>query len=185
MNILEKVVVWSLQPRGSRPNYAEQGEVPIAINHILSISNQTNYSRGVKTTEFTYKKYPFTVTRPTTGTTIIEHKCEICNAPLKIKVQSKNTLMRIIKPSVITFCVSLIYLVFFGVLYGNRPLNQSIWGSISVLAIILLLLSVGILYFTLPMEYQKKGISDVIDTQTIGDRPAGYAKHGINQSPMK
>jgi hypothetical protein len=177
MNYLEKVLVASLKPAGSRSNYAEQGEVLVEIKHLLSVSQGTRY--GQRTTEFNYKKYPLTIVRPTEGQAIIEHNCQICRAPLEISVRSKKSLMKIITPSAIAAVVGLILVIAGVIIFGSQQ-----FSFVSLVGIMLVLLSAGVLFFVLPMEYKDKGIGDVIDHQTIAGGGMGYAKHGIDQSPI-
>ena len=182
MNILGKMVAAGLCPKGSA-KYVEQGEISVEINHILSVSQRTSY--GERTTEFNYQKYPLKIVRPTDGKTVIKHNCQICNSPLEIEARSKNALVKIIKPTAITFFVSIFGSIILGMILGNRPLNQSILGVLVILLFTLILLSAAVLFFTLPMEYQNMGISEVIDSNIMGGNDLGYAKHGINRRPTE
>lgn len=107
------------------------------------------------------------------------------NSPLEIEARSKNALVKIIKPTAITFFVSIFGSIILGIIMGNRPLNQSILGVLVILLFTLILLSALVLFFTLPMEYQNMGISEVIDSQIMGGGYTGYAKHGIIRRPTE
>lgn len=90
--------------------------------------------------------------------------------------------MKIIKPSAIAAVSGLLMTSTVAIFYVPQE-YFTLLDLFLILGLVLFLGGVFVMFITLPMEYQKKGISDVIDTQTIGSGRSTFAKHSISQSP--
>jgi hypothetical protein len=182
MNLLEKMVAWGIRPRGSA-KYVEQGDVTVEIIHVHGVSEGRNVV-GDRIATSRYSKYPLTIQRPDAERTTIAHQCEVCGARLMIEAQSKQTLMKMIKPASITFGVAIL-LFTIGAIFDSPQKELTLLDIVMILGLFLSLASAAALFFLLPVEYQKMGIGDVIDKNTIKGGRGDYFAHRINQTPPK
>jgi hypothetical protein len=182
MNALEKMIAWGLRPRGS-VEYIEQGDVTVEIIHVHGVSEGRNVV-GDRIATSRYSKYPLTIQRPAVEKTAIAHQCGVCGARLMIEVQSKESLMKMIKPASITFAVSIL-LFAIGAIFHRPQKGLTFMDIVLISGLFLSLASAAALFFLLPMEYQKMGIGDVIDKHTIKGGRNDYFAHRINQTPQK
>lgn len=182
MNALEKMIAWGLRSRGST-EYVEQGDVVVEIIHVHGVSEGRNVV-GDRIATTRYSKYPLTIERPAAETKFIPHRCEVCGAQLIIEVQSKETLMKMIKPALITFVAALPFFVI-GAIFDRPQKGLSFMDIVLILSLFLSLASAAALVFLVPKEYKKMGIADVIDKNTIKGGRNDYYAHRINQTPQK
>ncbi len=160
-------------------NYIEHGEVPVEVLHLLDVSVETNVV-GDRTITNNYLKFPSTINRPASGKTIVEIRCNICGAPLKVPVRSKEYLIKIIKKVFIIFIVS----SFLPILLLKLPrleLGFNIFGFdpiISGLVLFAFLSSVA-LFLLLSDEYMSMGISNQAKEKQININGRYHRKHII------
>lgn len=165
----------------TKNNYAEQGDIEVEIFHYHSIKKSTEMLQ--KTTTYNYSKYPFVINRPANGKTVIDHNCQICHEPLKIRVRSKKLLMKIINPSLIMFAVAIVLVLILVLFYGNlKGTAFEVIGGMT--AMVLFVISVMGFIFALPMEYTNKGISDIVTAKFWDGATETHQRHVVNQSPI-
>jgi len=154
---------------------------PVEISHL----NSAKVKRVMleKELKSSWSKYLLEIERPSVGRTTINHSCQFCGAPLKIKVYSRSLLKKInmVAGSVIVASILLPFLFFNSEWLMNSYLANSMFVLIMLVLLFLDVISFTVLVaFSFPLEYSKRGISENIGSESAGKH---FDYHVINQSP--